>query len=173
MMMNLKFSELSPREVARTLWGEWSKPQWEPLTRLSFEVYALALRDESRFPGYLDDAIHEWLDFGPQALTNRFLRSEDETEYLHPCKLGVCRACGTMHRLTEQRGVCQVTALPGPSAVTAALAISAYATVTIRTARPSTISSLLLRLWCVPDRGCRDRSSRCAPHRQICSSASC
>jgi hypothetical protein len=26
----------------------------------------------------------------------------------------VCRSCGTMHRLTEQNGVCQVTALPGP-----------------------------------------------------------
>jgi AcrR family transcriptional regulator len=62
MMMNLKLTGLPPREVARTLWGEWSKPQWEPLTRLSFEVYAMALRDESRFPGYLDEAIHDWLD---------------------------------------------------------------------------------------------------------------
>lgn len=26
----------------------------------------------------------------------------------------VCRACGTMHRLTERRGVCEVTTLPGP-----------------------------------------------------------
>jgi hypothetical protein len=26
----------------------------------------------------------------------------------------VCRACGTVHRLTERRGVCEVTALPGP-----------------------------------------------------------
>jgi hypothetical protein len=40
--------------------------------------------------------IREWLDFGPQALTNRFLRSADEPEYLHPCKIGVCRACGTV-----------------------------------------------------------------------------
>ena len=42
------------------------------------------------------DGIREWLDFGPQALTNRFLRSRDEAEYLHPCKLGVCRGCGTL-----------------------------------------------------------------------------
>jgi AcrR family transcriptional regulator len=62
MMANLKFTDLSPREVSRTLWREWSKPQWEPLTQLSFEIYALALRDRSRFPGYLDDSIHEWLD---------------------------------------------------------------------------------------------------------------
>src|SRR5262245_6745173 len=26
----------------------------------------------------------------------------------------VCRACGTMHRLTEENGVCQIAALPGP-----------------------------------------------------------
>ena len=25
-----------------------------------------------------------------------------------------CAACGTMHRLTEERGVCTVTAMPGP-----------------------------------------------------------
>lgn len=40
--------------------------------------------------------IRGWLDFGPQALTNRFLRSADEPEFLHPCKIGVCRACGTV-----------------------------------------------------------------------------
>jgi AcrR family transcriptional regulator len=54
MMANLKFTDLSPREVSRTLWREWSKPEWEPLTQLSFEIYALALRDRSRFRGYLD-----------------------------------------------------------------------------------------------------------------------
>jgi hypothetical protein len=42
------------------------------------------------------DGIADWLDFGPQTLTNRFLRSADEVEYVHPCKLGVCRACGTI-----------------------------------------------------------------------------
>jgi AcrR family transcriptional regulator len=61
MMAHLKLTDLSPREVSRVLWREWSKPEWEPLTRLSFEVYALALRDASRFPGYLNDSIHEWL----------------------------------------------------------------------------------------------------------------
>ena len=61
MMSHLKLTGLSPREVSRTLWREWSRPEWEPLTRLSFEVYALALRNPSRFPGYLDDSVHEWL----------------------------------------------------------------------------------------------------------------
>ena len=62
MMMNLKLSDLTPRQIARALWLEWSKPEWEPLTRLSFEVYALALSDRERFPGFLDDSINEWLE---------------------------------------------------------------------------------------------------------------
>ena len=61
MMMELKGAQRSPREVARALWREWSKPQWEPLTRLAFEVYALALQDPKRFPGYLEGAVNEWL----------------------------------------------------------------------------------------------------------------
>lgn len=40
--------------------------------------------------------VREWLDLGPQPLTNRFLRSPGEAEYRHPCKLGVCRACGVV-----------------------------------------------------------------------------
>jgi AcrR family transcriptional regulator len=62
MMMDLKLTRLAPHEVARRLWREFSKPEWEPLTRLSFEVYALALNDRSRFPGFLDDSVNEWLD---------------------------------------------------------------------------------------------------------------
>jgi AcrR family transcriptional regulator len=62
MMADLKLAGLSPREVARRLWLEWSKPEWEPLTRLSFEIYSLALKDRSRFPGFPEGAVKEWLD---------------------------------------------------------------------------------------------------------------
>lgn len=62
MMSALKLTTLSPREVSRSLWREWSKPEWEPLTRLSFEVYSLALSDPARFPGFLDGYVEEWLD---------------------------------------------------------------------------------------------------------------
>lgn len=61
MMAKLKLSDLAPREVARTLWREWSKPQAEALTRLSFEVFVLALQDRKRFPGFLDSSINDWL----------------------------------------------------------------------------------------------------------------
>jgi AcrR family transcriptional regulator len=61
MMATLKLTDLSPRAIARTLWREWSNPEWEPLTRLSFEVYALSLADPSRFSGFLDASVNEWL----------------------------------------------------------------------------------------------------------------
>lgn len=61
MMANLKLTDLSGREVARTLWKEWTKPQWAALARLSFEIYALALQDRKRFPGFLDASVSEWL----------------------------------------------------------------------------------------------------------------
>jgi 2-polyprenyl-3-methyl-5-hydroxy-6-metoxy-1,4-benzoquinol methylase len=41
-------------------------------------------------------AVADRLDFGEQALTNRFLRSPDEPEYTHPLAIGVCEACGTV-----------------------------------------------------------------------------
>jgi len=61
MLAELKPANLSPRANARALWREWSKPEWEPLTRLSFEVYALALSDRSRFPGFLESSVNEWI----------------------------------------------------------------------------------------------------------------
>lgn len=61
MMAHLTLTGLSPRAVSRTLWREWSKPEWEPLTRLAFEVSALALQHPSRYPGFLEDWVHAWL----------------------------------------------------------------------------------------------------------------
>lgn len=61
-MAHLKLtSGLSAREVTRTLWRHYSSPQFEPLMRLFFEVYALALQDRSRFPGFLEGAVEDWL----------------------------------------------------------------------------------------------------------------
>lgn len=34
------------------------------------------------------------VDFGPQALSNRFLKSKNEVEYKHWLALGICRKCG-------------------------------------------------------------------------------
>jgi AcrR family transcriptional regulator len=61
-MANLKLTAaLSPHQVTRILWRHFSEPRWEPLMRLFFEVYGLALQDRSRFPGFLDSAVDDWL----------------------------------------------------------------------------------------------------------------
>jgi len=61
-MANLKLTAtLGPRNVAHVLWRHFSEPRWEPLMRLFFEVYAMALRDPARFPGFLESAVDDWL----------------------------------------------------------------------------------------------------------------
>ncbi len=81
MMMELKLTDLSPRQVARALWLEWSTPEWEPLTRLFFEVYVLALSDRSRFRGFLDGAVREWLE-ALEACTNLPGKTRAQSEAL-------------------------------------------------------------------------------------------
>jgi AcrR family transcriptional regulator len=42
-------------------WKSWSSPRREKYLRLFFEVYGLALQNRERFPGFLEDAVGEWL----------------------------------------------------------------------------------------------------------------
>lgn len=61
-MANVVFTPgLSPRGVSRILWQHWTQPQWEPLMRLFFEVFGLALQQPQKFPGFLEGAIEDWL----------------------------------------------------------------------------------------------------------------
>jgi AcrR family transcriptional regulator len=53
---------LSDAQTAAHLWKALSAPESLPLFRFFFEIYALAMRDPSRFPGFLDAAIDEWID---------------------------------------------------------------------------------------------------------------
>lgn len=49
-------------EDVPALWKIFSAPRWMPGVRLFFEVYALAMRDPQRYPGFLESAIDDWLD---------------------------------------------------------------------------------------------------------------
>ena len=61
-MANLDLTAgLGPRGIAATLWRHFSRDAWLPLMRLFFEVYALALQDRMRFPGFLERAVDDWL----------------------------------------------------------------------------------------------------------------
>jgi AcrR family transcriptional regulator len=54
--------ELAPTELLRRFWG-WQLDGHQPFLRLFFEVYGLALQEEDRFPGFLDRAVADWLEF--------------------------------------------------------------------------------------------------------------
>lgn len=61
MMQSVEMAGLSDRQAARLLWQAWSSASWQPLTRLFFEVLALAMQAPQRFPGFLDEAVSDWL----------------------------------------------------------------------------------------------------------------
>jgi AcrR family transcriptional regulator len=63
-LATLKFtSGLSSREICSLCWRVVSEPEYEPLYRLFFEIFGLAIQNPSRFPGFLDRAVGDWLAF--------------------------------------------------------------------------------------------------------------
>lgn len=59
----LKALRGSSRDVCRAAWRIISDRQTEPLYRLFFEVFGLALQNRDRFPGFLERAVGDWLSF--------------------------------------------------------------------------------------------------------------
>lgn len=53
----------SPGEVCREIWKSVSEPKSEPLFRLFFEVYGLALQDRKRYKNFLNRVVADWLKF--------------------------------------------------------------------------------------------------------------
>jgi AcrR family transcriptional regulator len=53
----------TPEEACRAIWKQMSAPQSEPLFRMFFEAYAMALRYPRRFSEFLRTAIEDWLSF--------------------------------------------------------------------------------------------------------------
>ncbi len=60
-------------DTVRAAWDVMSTPKHEPVFRLFFEVYGLALQDPQRFPGFLRRAVEDWLDYlEPSALRDGY-----------------------------------------------------------------------------------------------------
>jgi AcrR family transcriptional regulator len=62
------FSELprNPSSYAETIRAAWkliSEPRHEPVFRLFFETYGLALQDRKRFASFLRGAVDDWLNY--------------------------------------------------------------------------------------------------------------
>jgi AcrR family transcriptional regulator len=52
-----------PAEACRVIWKQMSAPESEAAFRLSFEVYALALRHPKQFADFLSSSVEDWLEF--------------------------------------------------------------------------------------------------------------
>lgn len=64
MFERLRQSEVStPGAICRAAWEYMTAPHVLPALRLFFEMYALALRTPKRFPGFLERAVEDWLEF--------------------------------------------------------------------------------------------------------------
>lgn len=58
----------TPAEVCRTIWNAISDPKLEPVFRLFFEVYGLALQDRRRYASFLKRVVADWLAFIAQPM---------------------------------------------------------------------------------------------------------
>jgi len=58
-------------DACRAIWKSMSAPQSEPLFRMFFDGYAMALRHPRRFSEFLHTAVEDWLSFLASPLVNR------------------------------------------------------------------------------------------------------
>jgi len=56
------------RQRLARAWEVWSSEESEKSLWLFFEVYALAMRDRKRFPGFLERLVKDWLPFFEHAV---------------------------------------------------------------------------------------------------------
>jgi AcrR family transcriptional regulator len=74
-MRGARYERIS--DSCRAIWKNMSAPESEPAFKLSFEIYALALRQPRKFAEFLSSSVEEWLDFISEPLIGKG-RSKDE-----------------------------------------------------------------------------------------------
>jgi AcrR family transcriptional regulator len=63
-------------EVCRAVWKDMSAPESEPLFRLFFEVYGLALRRPQLYRDFLHATVEDWLEFAADSFRREGLGSK-------------------------------------------------------------------------------------------------
>ena len=58
----------TPAEACRRIWNAISDPKLEPVFRLFFEVYGLALQDRKQYASFLKRVVADWLAFIAQPM---------------------------------------------------------------------------------------------------------
>jgi AcrR family transcriptional regulator len=59
----LRTEHLDSAQACREIWNIMSAPASEPVFRLFFEVYGLALQDRKRYARFLKNVVEPWLEF--------------------------------------------------------------------------------------------------------------
>jgi len=68
-------------DACLAIWKIMSAPESLPTFRLFFEVYAMALREPTRFGSFLANAVGDWLSFLQTPLLRRGVRAEHASAF--------------------------------------------------------------------------------------------
>jgi AcrR family transcriptional regulator len=60
-----------PSDACRAIWKQMSAPESELAFKLSFETYALALRQPNQFADFLKSSVEDWLEFLSEPLLRK------------------------------------------------------------------------------------------------------
>ncbi len=71
----------TPGQACREIWNAVSEPQSEPIFRLFFEVYGLALQDRRRHKSFLERVVPDWLAFIAQPMIAAGWKASDAQAY--------------------------------------------------------------------------------------------
>jgi AcrR family transcriptional regulator len=85
-------------EFLRWYWKQLSAPRGRPLTRLLFELYALALRNPQEYPGVLEDPLAYWQKLTETAGLRTKLRVVEATLLLSATRGLLLDLCATGDR---------------------------------------------------------------------------
>jgi AcrR family transcriptional regulator len=71
----------TPGQACREIWKAISEPNAEPIFRLFFELYGLALQDRKRYSAFLDRVVNDWLAFIAQPMIAAGWKADDARAY--------------------------------------------------------------------------------------------
>jgi AcrR family transcriptional regulator len=99
----------TPSEACRMIWREMSSTKSEPLFRLFFEAYSMALHDPESFSDFLRTAIEDWMDFLSASLITKGISKKDARAFATILLAGfrgfMLDFCATHDRLRVSRAV--------------------------------------------------------------------
>jgi AcrR family transcriptional regulator len=70
-----------PSAGCREIWRSMAAPNSEPLFRLFFEIYSIALQRPRRFAGFLHNTVHDWINFVSEPMRREGYGLEDSRAF--------------------------------------------------------------------------------------------